>query len=184
MTLKRCSCFFLFFFSSRSNVNTLLLKMVSHTKQAEYTPYFRPKWQNLYPISDQKCLKTVPFGAAHNHKALTCILLPDINQDWQVTQLAGSETAVGASGNVGGGGEGGGRGEKEKGRKEPLGTNRVKAVQPPPLRYDADGALNLSSFSWLGSQSLFSFLGTLRVARLRSATRRSFLCSLAFDIFV
>ena len=42
------------FFSSRYNVlgNTLLLKMVSQTKQAEYTPYFRPKRQNLYPISD------------------------------------------------------------------------------------------------------------------------------------
>ena len=42
------------FFSSRYNVcgNTLLLKMVSQTKQIEHTTYFRPKWQNLYPISD------------------------------------------------------------------------------------------------------------------------------------
>ena len=40
------------FFSSRCNVrgNTLLLKMVSQTEQTEYTPYFRPKRQNLYPI--------------------------------------------------------------------------------------------------------------------------------------
>ena len=30
---------------------------------------FQTKRQNLYPISDQKCLKTVPFGAAHNNKA-------------------------------------------------------------------------------------------------------------------
>ena len=43
--------------------------MVSQNKQAECTPYFRPKWQNLYPISDQKRLKTVPFGAAHTRKA-------------------------------------------------------------------------------------------------------------------
>ena len=48
----------------------------------------------------------------------------------------GRET--GASGNDGGWGRG--RGEKEKGRKEPLGTNRVKTVQPPPLRHDADRA--------------------------------------------
>ena len=34
-----------------------------------YTLYFRPKLQNLYPFSDQKCLKTVPFGAAHTCKA-------------------------------------------------------------------------------------------------------------------
>ena len=27
------------------------------------------KWQNLYPISDFKCLKTVPFGAAHTYMA-------------------------------------------------------------------------------------------------------------------
>ena len=31
------------------------------------------------------------------------------------------------------------------GRKEPLGTNRVKAVQPPPLRHDADRAMSVKS---------------------------------------
>ena len=47
---KRCS-----FFLVRDQCpwqHTLPLKMVSQTKQTEYTPYFRPKWQNLYPISD------------------------------------------------------------------------------------------------------------------------------------
>ena len=41
-------------FSSRCNArgNTLLLKMVLQTKKTAYTPYFRPRWQNLYPISD------------------------------------------------------------------------------------------------------------------------------------
>ena len=39
--------------------------LVSQTKQTEYTLYFRPKWQNLYPISDYKSLKMIPFGAAH-----------------------------------------------------------------------------------------------------------------------
>ena len=33
--------------------------------------------------------------------------------------------------------EGEGAGRKGEGRKEPLGTNRVMAVQPPPLRHDA-----------------------------------------------
>ena len=47
---KRCSRFF----SSRSmsTAKHVTLKMVSQTKQTQYTPYFRPKWQNLYPISD------------------------------------------------------------------------------------------------------------------------------------
>ena len=41
-------------FSSRSmsTATHVTLKMVSQTKQTEYAPYFRPKWQNLYPISD------------------------------------------------------------------------------------------------------------------------------------
>ena len=64
---KRC----LRFFSSRSmsTATHVTVKMVSQTKQTDYTPYFRPKWQNLYPISDQKCLKMVPFGAAHTYMA-------------------------------------------------------------------------------------------------------------------
>ena len=40
------------FFSSLSMATHVTLKVVSQTKQTEYTPYFRPKWQNLYPISD------------------------------------------------------------------------------------------------------------------------------------
>ena len=32
-------------------------------------PYPRPKRQNLYPISDLKCLKTIPFGVAHTYMA-------------------------------------------------------------------------------------------------------------------
>ena len=41
-------------FSSRSmsTATHVTLKVASQTKQTEYTPYFRPKWQNLYPISD------------------------------------------------------------------------------------------------------------------------------------
>ena len=41
-------------FSSRSmsTATHVTLKTVSQTKPSEYTPYFRPKWQNLYPISD------------------------------------------------------------------------------------------------------------------------------------
>ena len=42
-------------------------KMAPQTKQTEYTPYSRPKWQNLYLISDYKCLKMIPIGAAHIH---------------------------------------------------------------------------------------------------------------------
>ena len=61
----------MFVFSSRYNVrgNTLLLKMVSRIKHTGYAPYFRPRWQTLYPISDQKCLKTAPFRAAHTYMA-------------------------------------------------------------------------------------------------------------------
>ena len=37
---------------SMSTATHITLKMVSQTKRTEYTPYFRPKWQHLYPISD------------------------------------------------------------------------------------------------------------------------------------
>ena len=37
---------------SMSTATHVTLKMVSQTKRTEYTPYFRPKWQILYPISD------------------------------------------------------------------------------------------------------------------------------------
>ena len=37
---------------SMSTATHVTLKMVSQTKQTEGTPYLRPKWQNLYPISD------------------------------------------------------------------------------------------------------------------------------------
>ena len=45
---------FVFIFSSRSMsaATDVTLKMISQTKQTEDTPYFRPKWPNLYPISD------------------------------------------------------------------------------------------------------------------------------------
>ena len=33
------------------------------------TPEFRPRSQSLYPFSDQKAQKTIPFGAAHTYKA-------------------------------------------------------------------------------------------------------------------
>ena len=52
-----------------STATHVTLKMVSQSKQTEYIPYFRPKWQNLYPISDKKCLKMTPFRAAHTHMA-------------------------------------------------------------------------------------------------------------------
>ena len=32
-------------------------------------PEFRPRSQSLYPFSDQKAQKTIPFGAAHTYKA-------------------------------------------------------------------------------------------------------------------
>ena len=56
---KRC---FFFLHDTMSAATRYCQKMVSQTKQTEYTPHFRPKWQNLYPISDKKCLKMIPFG--------------------------------------------------------------------------------------------------------------------------
>ena len=47
----------MFIFFSRRSMSTatnVTLKMVSQTKQTEYTPYFRPKWQNLYPRNAKK----------------------------------------------------------------------------------------------------------------------------------
>ena len=48
----------------------------NQTKQTEYAPYFRPKWQNLYPTSDKKCLKMIPFGAAHTYMAYIWVEYP------------------------------------------------------------------------------------------------------------
>ena len=48
-------------------------KVVSATKHTQFQtvhktlPDFRPKWLNLYPISNQKGSKTTPFGAAHTY---------------------------------------------------------------------------------------------------------------------
>ena len=64
---KRCSRFF--FFAINIHGDTRYSKNLSQTKETEYTPYFRPKWQNLYPISDQKGLKMGPFGATHTYRA-------------------------------------------------------------------------------------------------------------------
>ena len=44
--------FAFFFFAINVHGNTRYSKNLSQTKQTEYTPYFRPKWQNLYPILD------------------------------------------------------------------------------------------------------------------------------------
>ena len=54
---------------SMSTATHVTLKMVSQAKQMEYTPYFRQKWQNLYPISDRKCSKMIPFGPVHTYMA-------------------------------------------------------------------------------------------------------------------
>ena len=61
-----------FFHDTMSTATHVTLKMVSQTKQTEYTPYFRhpiSDWKNLYPISDQRCSKMIPFGAAHTYMA-------------------------------------------------------------------------------------------------------------------
>ena len=63
---KVCSCFLC---DTMSAATRYCQKMVSQTKQTDYTPHFRPKWQNLYPISDKKCLKMIPFGVAHTYMA-------------------------------------------------------------------------------------------------------------------
>ena len=39
--------------------------MLSQAKNTKLIPYFRPKRQTLYPISE--CLKTIPFGVAHTY---------------------------------------------------------------------------------------------------------------------
>ena len=49
--------FAFFFFAINVHGNICYSKNQSQTKQTEYTPYFRPKWQ--------KCLKMVPFRVAH-----------------------------------------------------------------------------------------------------------------------
>ena len=43
---------------------------IPHFKpDSKCTPYFRPKWQNPYPISDYRCWKMKPFVAAHTYMA-------------------------------------------------------------------------------------------------------------------
>ena len=52
------------FFSSRSmsTATHVTLKMVSQTKQTEYTPYFRPKWQSYTLCQTRKAWKWYRLG--------------------------------------------------------------------------------------------------------------------------